>query len=117
VSDPKGVSMNASAVFSRKSSSASALSWPRGSARLRKVTARSSAFAERISSTRAATLSSVHTSNERGTKGTSITWAMLIAARWLEVSRPPVSMMMSSYLGASLRSSVRTALPVSLMLV
>jgi hypothetical protein len=39
------------------------------------------------------------------------------AARWLAVSRPPVSTMTSSYLLTNRCVSVRTALPVSLMLV
>ena len=52
-----------------------------------------------------------------GTNGTSSTSATVSAARWLVVSLPPVSMTTSSYLPASLRVSVRTAWPVSLMLV
>ena len=39
------------------------------------------------------------------------------AARWLVVSLPPVSMMMSEYFGSSRSVSVRTAGPGSLMLV
>jgi hypothetical protein len=71
------------------------LSAPRGSARLIKVKARKPGLACRISATSSATFSSVHTSNDRGTNGTSRTWATDKAARRLVVSLPPVSMMMS----------------------
>jgi hypothetical protein len=43
--------------------------------------------------------------------------AMASAARWFVVSLPPASIIISSYLVLSLAASVRTAAPVSLMLV
>jgi hypothetical protein len=56
-------------------------------------------------------------SKERGRQGIRRRSATVRAARWLAVSRPPVSMSTSSYVPANRWVSVRTALPVNLILV
>ena len=59
--------------------------------------------------------SSAHRSNDEGWKGASSTSLTVRAARWLVVSRPPVSMTMSWYLSARRRTSFRTAMPARVM--
>ena len=92
------------------------LSRPVLSAPLRIMTARKS-WTARASLTSSASCSTAQRSKLRGWTGTRSVSATVRAARKLPVSRPPQSMMMSSYFGASWRTWFRSSAPCRLTAV